>query len=103
MRSTLTATSVRSEQGNSLDHPRKGQVDFAFGIIQETLGFRRFSLRGQPHAAGAGAWDCLTCKLRKNGRKIQRIARTTGQIGTIARLTGIPAAPALPPGSQWPP
>lgn len=77
---------VRSKAGDAIYRTRKGQVEPAFGIIKETMGFRQFSLRGLTKVTGEWALVCLTYNLRKIGRKIQRIARETGEICTIDGL-----------------
>lgn len=84
---------VRSEAGAVIYRTRKGQVEPAFGIIKETLGFRQFSLRGLRKVAGEWALVCMTYNLRKIGQKIQRIAYDTGEIGTIVGLRAAYAAP----------
>ena len=84
---------VRAEAGEAIYRTRKGQVEPAFGIIKETLGFRQFSLRGMTTVAGEWALVCMTYNIRKIGQKIQRIAHDTGEIGTIARLRAAHAAP----------
>ncbi len=66
-----------------------------FGIIQETMGFRQFSLRGLAHVTGEWALVCLTYNRRKIGvfgRKIQRIPQKTGEICTIGGLRATNAA-----------
>lgn len=83
---------VRSDAGAAIYRTRKGQVEPAFGIIKETLRFRQFSLRGLTKATGEWALVCLTYNVRKIGRKIQRIAQTTGQICTIASVRASKAA-----------
>ena len=84
---------VRSEAGAVIYRTRKGQVEPAFGIIKETLGFRQFSLRGLRKVAGEWALVCMTYNLRKIGQKIQRIAHDTGEFGTIVGLRAAYAAP----------
>ena len=77
---------VRTPEGDAIYRTRKGQVEPAFGIIKETLGFRQFSLRGRTKVTGEWALVCLTYNLRKIGRKIQRIAQKTGEVCTISGL-----------------
>lgn len=77
---------VRTPEGDTIYRTRKGQVEPAFGIIKETLGFRQFSLRGRTKVTGEWALVCLTYNLRKIGRKIQRIAQKTGEVCTISGL-----------------
>jgi transposase len=83
---------VRSESGDALYRTRKGQVEPAFGIIKETLGFRQFSLRGQTNVTGEWAFVCMAYNLRKIGHKIRRIADETGEVFTIAGLRAARAA-----------
>ena len=83
---------IRTEAGDALYRTRKGQVEPAFGIIKETLGFRQFSLRGERKVRGEWALVCMTYNLRKIGQKIRRVAQTTGEICTIAGLRAAHAA-----------
>jgi hypothetical protein len=83
---------VRSEAGDAIYRTRKGQVEPAFGIIKETMGFRQFSLRGLRKVTGEWALVCMTYNLRKIGQKLQRIAHDTGEIGTIVGLRAAYAA-----------
>lgn len=83
---------IRTAVGDAIYRTRKGQVEPAFGIIKETLGFRQFSLRGQRKVRGEWALVCMTYNLRKIGQKIGRIAQTTGAICTIAALRAAHAA-----------
>lgn len=84
---------IRTEAGAALYRTRKGQVEPAFGIIKETLGFRQFSLRGTRKVRGEWALVCMTYNLRKVGQKIRRVAQMTGEICTIASLRAAHAAP----------
>ena len=83
---------VRSEAGDAIYRTRKGQVEPAFGIIKETMGFRQFSLRGLTNVTGEWALICMTYNLRKIGQKIRRIAHKTGEIGIIAHRRAAYAA-----------
>ena len=73
---------VRSVEGDAIYRTRKGQVEPAFGIIKETLGFRQFSLRGETKVRGEWALVCLTYNLRKIGHLLQK----TGELCTIENL-----------------
>ena len=85
-------TKIRTEDGDRIYRTRKGQVEPAFGIIKETLGFRQFSLRGQQKVRGEWALVCMTYNLRKIGQKIGRIFRETGELYTISELRAAHAA-----------
>lgn len=83
---------VRSEAGDAIYRTRKGQVEPAFGIIKETMGFRQFNLRSLRKVAGEWALVCMTYNLRKIGQKMQRIAYATGEFCTIGDLRAAYAA-----------
>jgi len=83
---------IRTEEGDAIYRTRKGQVEPAFGIIKETLGFRQFSLRGQTKTRGEWALVCMTYNLRKIGQRLGRIIQETGEICTIASLRAAHAA-----------
>ena len=83
---------IHTEEGDAIYRTRKGQVEPAFGIIKETLGFRQFSLRGQRKVHGEWALVCMTYNLRKIGQKVRRIFRETGEICTISGLRAAHAA-----------
>ena len=77
---------VRTPAGDTIYRTRKGQVEPAFGIIKETLGFRQFSVRGQTQCAGEWALVCLTYNVRKIAAALRRRARDTGEICSLAGL-----------------
>ena len=77
---------VRTPAGDALYRTRKGQVEPAFGIIKETLGFRQFSGRGQTPCAGEWALVCLTYNVRQIAAALHRRARDTGAICSLAGL-----------------
>ena len=77
---------VRTPAGDTIYRTRKGQVESAFGIIKETLGFRQFSVRGQTQCAGEWALVCLTYNVRKIAAALRRRARDTGAICSLRDL-----------------
>lgn len=83
---------VRTVKGDAIYRTRKGQVEPAFGIIKETLGFRQFSLRGETKVRGEWPLVCMTYNLRKIVQKIWRTVQKTGEICTIAGLRAAHAA-----------
>ena len=66
------AYKLRTDIGKRIYGLRKSTVEPVIGIIEETLGFRQFSLRGM--LAVAGEW-CLVCLAY--GLKRSRVLRST--------------------------
>jgi len=56
---------LRTKAGRALYRLRQQTVEPVFGIIQEAMGFRRFSLRGQAGADVEWALVCLAYNLRR--------------------------------------
>ena len=56
---------LRTKAGRVLYRLRQQTVEPVFGIIQEAMGFRRFSLRGQAGAAVEWTLVCLAYNLRR--------------------------------------
>jgi transposase len=59
------AHKLRTVAGRALYRRRKCTVEPVFGIIKEVLGFRQFSLRGLPKAAGEWCLVCLAYNLKR--------------------------------------
>lgn len=59
------AYQLRTEIGHAIYRLRKCTVEPVFGIIKEVLGFRQFSLRGLPAAAGEWLLVCLAFNLKR--------------------------------------
>lgn len=56
---------LKSKEGGDIYKKRKQTVEPVFGIIKETLGFRRFSLRGEQQTDGEWALVCLAYNLKR--------------------------------------
>jgi len=59
------AHKLRTVAGRAVYRRRKCTVEPVFGIIKEVLGFRQFSLRGLPKAAGEWCLVCLAYNLKR--------------------------------------
>jgi len=59
------AYQLRTTLGQAVYRLRKCTVEPVIGIIKETLGFRQFSLRGEPAAAGEWTLVCLAFNLKR--------------------------------------
>ena len=59
------AHKLRTAAGRAIYRRRKCTVEPVFGIIKEVLGFRQFSLRGLPQAAGEWCLVCLAYNLTR--------------------------------------
>jgi hypothetical protein len=59
------ARKLRTKAGRKRYKKRKGIVEPAFGWIKNVLGFRSFSMRGLPKAAGEWNLVCLAINLRR--------------------------------------
>lgn len=59
------AHKLRTVAGRALYRRRKCTVEPVIGIIKEVLGFRQFSLRGLPQAAGEWCLVCLAYNLKR--------------------------------------
>jgi transposase len=59
------AYQLRTEIGHAIYRLRKCTVEPVIGIIKEVLGFRQFSLRGLPAAAGEWLLVCLAFNLKR--------------------------------------
>ncbi len=59
------AHKLRTVAGRALYRRRKCTVEPVFGIIKEVLGFRQFSLRGLPKAAGEWCLVCVAYNLKR--------------------------------------
>ena len=66
--------------GRKLYALRKQTVEPVFGIIKETMGFRRFSLRGEAKAAREWTLVCLAY----NMKRLHRLAQNAASQGQIA-------------------
>jgi hypothetical protein len=64
---------LKTKAGKALYHLRKQTVEPVFGIIKQTMGFRRFSLRGK--AKAALEWTLVT--LSYNLRRIYSVQQRT--------------------------
>ncbi|HEY8783984.1 MAG TPA: transposase [Mucilaginibacter sp.] len=56
---------LKSKEGGDIYKKRKQTVEPVFGIIKETLGFRRFSLRGEQQTDGEWSLVCLAYNLKR--------------------------------------
>jgi len=56
---------LKSKEGGDIYKKRKQTVEPVFGIIKETLGFRRFSLRGEEQTDGEWSLVCLAYNLKR--------------------------------------
>jgi transposase len=56
---------LKSKEGGDTYKKRKQTVEPVFGIIKETLGFRRFSLRGEQQTDGEWSLVCLAYNLKR--------------------------------------
>jgi hypothetical protein len=56
---------LKSKEGGDIYKKRKQTVEPVFGIIKETLGFRRFSLRGEQHTDAEWSLVCLAYNLKR--------------------------------------
>lgn len=56
---------LKSKEGADTYKKRKQTVEPVFGIIKETLGFRRFSLRGEQQTDGEWSLVCLAYNLKR--------------------------------------
>jgi len=56
---------LKSREGGQIYKKRKQTVEPVFGIIKETLGFRRFSLRGEQQTDGEWSLVCLAYNLKR--------------------------------------
>jgi hypothetical protein len=75
---------LRTKEGKALYDLRKETVEPIFGIIKETMGFRRFSMRGKAKAALEWTLVTLSYNLRRlhcvhMGRKNAGLARKMSQ------------------------
>ena len=59
------AYQLRTEIGHAIYRLRKCTVEPVIGIMKEILGFRQFSLRGQPKATGEFGLVCLAADLKR--------------------------------------
>ncbi len=59
------AYKLRTAVGRAIYAARKSTVEPVLGIIQEVLGFRQFSLRGEVAAAGEWVLVCLAYNLKR--------------------------------------
>lgn len=59
------AYKLQTEIGQTIYRLRKCTVEPVIGIIKEVLGFRQFSLRGLPHAAGEWCLVCLAFNVKR--------------------------------------
>jgi len=59
------AHKLRTLAGRAIYPRRKCTVEPVFGIIKEVLGFRQFSLRGLPKAAGEWCLVCVAYNLKR--------------------------------------
>ena len=59
------AYKLKTEIGRAIYRLRKCTVEPVIGIIKEVLGFRQFSLRGLPAAAGEWCLVCLAFNLKR--------------------------------------
>ncbi len=56
---------LRTPEGRKLYAKRKATVETVFGVIKETMGFRRFHLRGLEAARGEWTLACLAWNLKR--------------------------------------
>lgn len=56
---------LRTDQGKEVYRQRKMTVEPVFGIIKETMGFRRFSLRGLQQVRGEWSLVCMSYNLKR--------------------------------------
>jgi hypothetical protein len=56
---------LKSKEGGDIYKKRKQTVEPVFGIIKETLGFRRFSRRGEQQTDGEWSLVCLVYNLKR--------------------------------------
>ena len=56
---------LQTEIGHAIYRLRKCTVEPVIGIIKDVLGFRQFSLRGLPAAAGEWCLVCLAFNLKR--------------------------------------
>jgi hypothetical protein len=56
---------LETKQGRELYAVRKQSIEPIFGIIKETLGFRRFSLRGLKNGRTEWTLVTLACNLKR--------------------------------------
>ena len=59
------AYKLKTAIGKAIYSARKYTVEPVIGIIKEVLGFRQFSLRGAPAAAGEWCLVCLAFNLKR--------------------------------------
>ena len=59
------AHKLRTDEGKEVYRQRKMTVEPVFGIIKETMGFRRFSLRGLEQVRGEWSLVCMSYNLKR--------------------------------------
>ena len=62
---TRMAHRLRTPEGRALYARRKSTVETVFGIVKETMGFRRFHLRGLEAVRGEWTLACLAWNLKR--------------------------------------
>ena len=62
---TRMAHRLRTPEGRKLYAKRKSTVETVFGVIKETMGFRRFHMRGLEAARGEWTLACLAWNLKR--------------------------------------
>jgi hypothetical protein len=78
---------MKTQEGKALYGLRKETVEPVFGIVKETMGFRRFSMRGK--AKAALEWTLVT--LSYNLRRLHRVQvgpRNEGLAGKWSQVSG---------------
>lgn len=80
---------LQTKEGKALYNLRKETIEPIFGIIKETMGFRRFSMRGKAKAALEWTLVTLSYNLRRlhsvrmqrrNGSLVSKNSQTTGKM-----------------------
>ena len=84
---------LQTEIGHAIYRLRKCTVEPVIGIIKEVLGFRQFSLRGLPAAAGEWCLVCLAFNLKRlhvllDGRPLPGLGPTVCGTATNISPTG---------------
>src|SRR5665213_404858 len=78
---------LRTKEGKALYDLRKETVEPIFGIIKETMGFRRFSMRGKAKAALEWTLVTLSYNLRRL-HGVQMGRKNAGLAGQISQALG---------------
>ena len=92
------AYKLKTVIGKAIDSARKYTVEPVLGIIKEVLGFRQFSLRGAPAAAGEWCLVCVAFHLKRFHTLLQRSLplRAEAEPTSITRGWALADAPTGP-------